>query len=216
MKVQTAKDLVQYEVWRKKFFTGESYDVLKKKHKAAIKNNDGAEVIELIANQMAFVKIKVHNMFPNTNAKAVYKFIGISSEESFEGKCNCCETKGTHHYMWSEDGVQRSAMTGCFKRLTSHLAKPKVEIYKQVVTEKKVLGKGNPMGKFDANMWIMLAHQQFCIGDFNINRLPVDMDQKFGLEIEDKIYQISINQAQAKMVEIFYKRENWLANNPQY
>ena len=68
-----------------------------------------------------------------------FKFIGITDCGST--CCPHCGSDGRYIYTWSEDGKVRSAMAGCYKKLTGMIEKSDETKYFELLSEKQAKGK---------------------------------------------------------------------------
>lgn len=71
--------------------------------------------------------------------KTAFKFIGI--KDCGSTSCPHCGAEGRYIYTWEENGVQRSAMAGCYKMLTGNFEKGENEKYFELLSEKQAKGK---------------------------------------------------------------------------
>ena len=71
--------------------------------------------------------------------KLEFQFISI---EDF-GDCNCphCGANGRYIYTWSEFGILKSAMSGCYKLLTRHIKMGELDKFIEGISEREAKGK---------------------------------------------------------------------------
>ena len=68
-----------------------------------------------------------------------FKFIGINDCGST--CCPHCGSEGRYIYTWEFNGEVRSAMAGCYKRLTGMIEKSDEDRYFELLSEKQAKGK---------------------------------------------------------------------------
>ena len=74
-----------------------------------------------------------------------FKFIGV--KDCGHTCCPHCGAEGRYIYTWSENGNVRSAMAGCYKRLTGMLEKSDENRYFELLSEKQA--KNKPLNGWD-------------------------------------------------------------------
>jgi len=68
-----------------------------------------------------------------------YKFIGI--EDCGSATCPHCGSDGRYIYTWEVDGIKKSAMAGCYNKLTCAIKKNDEDKYFELLAEKQTKGK---------------------------------------------------------------------------
>ena len=71
--------------------------------------------------------------------KSTFEFLGV--KDCGHATCPHCGAEGRYIYTWSENGVVRSAMAGCYKALTGKLEKGEDARYFELLAEKQAKGK---------------------------------------------------------------------------
>ena len=110
-----------------------------------------------------------------------FKFIGVT--DCGETCCPHCGADGRYVYTWEMDGVEFSAMAGCFKALTGRMCKDDEARYWILLAEKQV--KNKPLNGWDKSILRMLEFKQS-------GKYPAEWcDQKIKETLRDRQFYLS-------------------------
>ena len=84
-----------------------------------------------------------------------FEFIGV--RDYGETCCPHCGAEGRYIYEWKENGVVKSAMSGCYRALTGHLNKGEKEKYFELLFEK--IAKGKKLNGWDKSVRRLLDYK---------------------------------------------------------
>lgn len=85
------------------------------------------------------------------------KFRFISVEDHGSACCPHCGSEGRYIYTWSEDGVVKSAMAGCYKSLTGSIEKNEEDKYFELLAEKQA--KNKKLNGWDKSVQRLLGYK---------------------------------------------------------